>query len=154
MPGPTEGRPRVRRRRRADEPAPVAWLARKTLTQHSHLTPSPAPRRRKVTWAELRAILIRLAVVAVAAVVVVWLWRHSWLLVEVGRGVRAYFDGWAIDVENEFGLVVRIKIVLAVGLPVLALGLVLGMLWTMGDAVVTMLRRRWRRLRVHWRRPF
>jgi hypothetical protein len=98
--------------------------------------------------------LIRLAVVAVAAVVVVWLWRHSWLLVEVGRGVRAYFDGWAIDVENEFGLVVRIKIVLAVGLPVLALGLVLGMLWTMGDAVVTMLRRRWRRLRVHWRRPF
>jgi hypothetical protein len=44
------------------------------------------------TWAGLRAIFIRLTLGAVAAVTVPWLWRHSWLFVDVDRGVRAYFE--------------------------------------------------------------
>jgi hypothetical protein len=64
--------------------------------------------------------------VAVAAVVAGgWLWRHAWAPVGVGRGVRGYLDGWAIDVEHGFGLVERAKIALAFGLPFLALGLLL-----------------------------
>jgi hypothetical protein len=34
-----------------------------------------------------------------------WLWRHAWVLVGVGRGVGGYLDGWAVDVEHGFGLV-------------------------------------------------
>jgi hypothetical protein len=91
----------------------------------------------------------------VAAVVAgVWLWRHAWLLVGFGRGERDYLDGWAIDVEHGFGLVERAKIALAFGLPILALGLVLSVLWTVAAVVVALLGRWWRAWRVHWRRPF
>jgi hypothetical protein len=41
----------------------------------------------------------------------------------VGRGVRGYLDGWAIDVEHGFGQVERAKIALAFGLRIMALGL-------------------------------
>ena len=59
-----------------------------------------------------------------------------------------YLDGWAIDVENGFGLVERAKIVLAFGLPVLTVGIVLSALWAAGAAVVAMVLGRWRRWRV------
>lgn len=49
-----------------------------------------------------------------------------------------FLDGWAIDVENGFGLVERAKIVLAFGLPVLTVGIVLSALWAAGAAVVAM----------------
>jgi hypothetical protein len=133
---------------------PVAWLARKTLSQHSELPPSPAPRRTKGAWAERRDALIWLAVLAVMAVAAAWLQRHPWLLIGVGRGVRGYLDGWAIDVEHGFGLIERAKIALAFGLPLLALGVVLSVLWTVAAGVVAMLGRWWRGWRVHWRRPF
>jgi hypothetical protein len=83
-----------------------------------------------------------------------WLWRHAWLLVEVGRIGRAYLDGWAIHVEHGFGLVERAKIALAFDLPLLAVGLVLSVLWAAAAAVITMLGRWWRGWRVRWRRPF
>jgi hypothetical protein len=87
MSGPSGERPRARLRRRADEPAPVTWLARKTLAQHAHLPPSPAPRRIKVTWVPRRSVLVWLAMAVAAVVAAVWLWRHGWVLVGVGRGV-------------------------------------------------------------------
>jgi hypothetical protein len=133
---------------------PVAWLARKTLAQHSQLTPSPAPRRMKLTRALRRPTLVWLAGVAVAAGAALWLWRHTRLLVGTGRSMSGYLDGWAIDVENGFGLVERAKIALAFGLPLLAVGVVLVVLWAAAAAVVAMLGRWWRRWRVHWRRPF
>jgi hypothetical protein len=155
MPGPTGGKtPPARPRRRADESAPVAWQARKTLAQHSHLSPRLAPRRAKVTWVPRRRALVWLAVVAAAVVAGVWLWRHAWVLVGVGRGFRGYLDGWAIDVEHGFGLVERAKIALAFGLPILAVGVVLSVLWTVAAGVVAVLGRLWRVWRVHWRRPF
>jgi uncharacterized membrane protein len=132
----------------------VAWLARTTLAQHSHLSPSPAPRRTRVAWVPRRPVLVWLTVAVAAVVAGVWLWRHAWLLVEVGRGVRGYLDGWAIDVEHGFGLVERAKIALAFGLPILALGLVLSVLWAVAAAVVAVLGRWWRGWRVYWRRPF
>jgi hypothetical protein len=154
MPRPTGGRPRARRRRRADEPALVAWLARKTLVQHSHLTASRALQRTRFPWALRRRTLVWLAVVAAAVVAGVWLWRHAWVLARVGRGMRRYLAGWAIDVEDGFGLVERAKIALAFGLPILALGLVLSALWAAAAAVVATLGRWWRRWRVYWRRSF
>jgi uncharacterized membrane protein len=132
----------------------VTWLARKTLAQHAHLPPSPAPRRIKVTWVPRRSVLVWLAVAVAAVVAAVWLWRHGWVLVGVGRGVGSYLDGWAINVEHGFGLVERAKIAVAFGLPILALGLVLSVLWTVAGAVVAVLGRWWRAWRVHWRRPF
>jgi hypothetical protein len=84
-----------------------------------------------------------------------WLQDHAWLLIDVGRGVRGYLDGWAFDAVNGFGLVERAKITLAFGLPILAVGIVLSALWAAGAAVVAMVRRRWCRWRVlNWRRPF
>ena len=62
----------------------------------------------------LRAGLVAVAVAAV--VVAVWLWRHAWVLVGIGRSVRGYLDGWAIGVEHGFGLVERAKIAVAFGL--------------------------------------
>jgi hypothetical protein len=130
----------------------VAWLARKTLAQHAHLPPSPAPRRTKLTWVPCRSVVVWLTVAVVVAGV--WLWRHGWVLVGVGRGIRGYLDGWAIDVEHGFGLVERAKIAVAFGLPIFALGLVLSVLWMVAGAVVAVLGRWWRGWRVHWRRPF
>jgi hypothetical protein len=83
----------------------VAWLARKTLAQHWHSTPSPASRPRKVTWVPRRPVLVWLALALAAVVAGMWLWRHAWVLVGVGRGVGGYLDGWAVDVEHGFGLV-------------------------------------------------
>jgi hypothetical protein len=88
------------------------------------------------------------------AVAAKWLQHHAWLLVDIGRGLRSYLDGWAIDVENGFGLVEWAKIALAFGLPILAVGMVLSVLWAAAAAVVATLGRWWRRWRVHWRRPF
>jgi hypothetical protein len=99
-------------------------------------------------------VLVWLAVAVAAVVVGIWLWPHAWLLVGVGRGVRGYLDGWAIDLEHGFGLVERAKIALAFGLLFLAVGLVLSVLWMATAAVVTVLGRWWRAWRVHWRRPF
>lgn len=132
----------------------MAWLARKTLAEHSHLPPSPAPRQGKGVWAERRDALSWLAVLAVMAVAAAWLQRHPWLLIGVGRGVRGYLDAWAIDVEHGFGWIERAKIALAFGLPLLALGVVLSVLWTAATAVLAILGRWWRAWRVHWRRPF
>jgi len=129
----------------------VAWLVRTTLAQHSHL-PGPAPRRAKVPWVPGRPVLVWLAVAAV--VTGVWLGRHAWLVVGVGRGVGGYLDGWAIDVEDGFGLVERAKIAVAFGLPILAVGLVLSVLWAIAAAIVAVLGRWWRGWRVRWRRPF
>jgi hypothetical protein len=77
-----------------------------------------------------------------------------WLLIGVGRGVRGYLDGWAIDAEHGFGLIERAKIALAFGLPLLALGVVLSVLWAAAAAVLAILGRWWRGWRVHRRRPF
>jgi hypothetical protein len=90
---------------------------------------------------------------AVLAVAAKWLQHHPWLLVDIGRGVRGYLDGWAIDIDNGFGLIERAKIALAFGLPLLALGLVLSVLWVAAAAVVTMVGRWWGGWRVRWRRP-
>ena len=78
------------------------------------------PRRTKATWVPRRSVLAWLAVAVAAVVAAMWLSRHGWVLVEAGRGVRSYLDGWAIDVENGFGLLERAKIALAFGLPILA----------------------------------
>jgi hypothetical protein len=75
------------------------------------------------------------------------------VVVGVGRGVRGYLDGWAIDVEHGSGLVERAKIALAFGLLFLALGLVLSVLWMVAAAVVAVLGQWSRGWQVHWRRP-
>jgi hypothetical protein len=64
-----------------------------------------------------------MAVMAVLAAAAKGLQHHAWLLVVIGRGVRGYLDGWAIDIDHGFGLIERAKIALAFGLPLLALGL-------------------------------
>ena len=88
------------------------------------------------------------------AVAAALLQRHLWLLIGVSRGARGYLDGWSIDVEHGFGLIERAKIALAFGLPLLALGVILSVLWTAAAAVLATLDRWWRGWRVHWRRPF
>ena len=68
--------------------------------------------------------------------------------------MRGYLDGWAVDVEHGFGLGRAAKIALAVGLPILALGLVLSVLWAVAAAVVAVVGRWWRAWRVYWPGPF
>jgi hypothetical protein len=115
MPGPTGGDRKLGRDvERTSRRRWLGGLARPSASTRTAAEPcNPADRSH---LGSTPPVLVWLAVAA-AVVAGVWVWLHAWLLVGVGRGVRSYLDGWAIDVEHGFGLVERAKIAVAFASP-------------------------------------